>query len=405
MGVANKNLNYQVLIIGAGIAGLTLARLLQAAGISVAVVEAAPVPKPWSAEQKDVRVSAITPASEKIFEHLGVWNEMKAMRISPFREIKVWDATGQGKVHFDSAEVGAAHLGHIIENGVMQSVLSAEINDMIAPVSIKTVDINPEFACLTLEDGRQLRSELLVGADGSQSWLRNALGMTQFGRSYDQTAMVATVQTEQPHQKIAYQRFDTTGPLAFLPLSDPHLSSIVWSVNVAEAERLLSLKPESFLCALEQAFDFRLGKIVAMQQPRPLNFPLQMQHTKHYVQARAALIGDAAHTLHPLAGQGLNLGLLDAACLAEVLIDAYGKHQDLGDCLGVLRRYERWRKGHTWAMIGVMEGFKRLFASELYPLKWLRNTGFNLVDQCNPVKSLIMRHMMGQLGDLPRFAR
>ena len=255
---------------------------------------------------------------------------------------------------------------------------------------------------MRLNDGREFTTRLLVGADGAQSKVRQLAGIDTGGWKYDQKAVVANVRTAEPHQETAWQRFLPTGPLAFLPLHDGRCS-IVWSTTPEQADALLALDEYAFRprrwrkhsnCGWARSFE--VG-------PRGA-FPLRLQHAHAYVKAGIALIGDAAHVVHPLAGQGVNLGLLDAATLAEVIADAIADYRDFAS-LKALRRYERWRKGDNLLMLGVMDGLKRLFGISLPPVPLLRNIGLNLTDAAGPLKNMIIRRAMGLVGDLPRLAR
>jgi len=398
--------DFDIIIVGAGMVGSTLACALGMQGLSVALVEAHRPDFDWPDGSVDMRVSAITCASQKIFESLNVWDVMSRLRVSPYRDMRVWDATGSGEIHFDSADLGEPLLGHIIENRVIQFALHEKLVEydnvtFIAPVFVTAMELGTDNASVTLDDGRHLSAKLLVAADGSRSKLRELAGIETQGWSYHQHGVVATIKTENTHQETAWQRFMPDGPLAFLPLSDGS-SSIVWSTSPEHADELLALDDDAFLKALQSAFGERLGRMLSCG-PRAA-FPLRMQHAKSYTQHRLALLGDAAHTIHPLAGQGVNLGLADAATLAEVIADAMATHKDIG-ALKTLRRYERWRKGDNLAMMTTMDAFKRLFGSKVSILKWLRNTGLSLTNRTTPVKNMIMRQAMGLEGDLSRLAK
>jgi len=386
--------------------GSTLACALGMQGLQVAVIEAHRPDFDWPDDSVDLRVSAITCASQQIFTSLGAWDAMCRQRVSPYRDMRVWDATGSGEIHFDSADLGEPLLGHIIENRVIQFALYEQLVEydnvtFIAPVSVTGMKIEQDTASVTLDDGRKLSAALLVAADGSRSKLRELAGIETQGWSYHQHGVVATIKTSQSHLETAWQRFMPDGPLAFLPMSDGS-SSIVWSTSPEHADELLALDDDAFLDALQATFGDRLGRMISCG-PRAA-FPLRMQHAKQYTQARLALLGDAAHTIHPLAGQGVNLGLADAATLAEVIADARAAGSDIG-ALKTLRRYERWRKGDNLAMMSTMDAFKRLFGSRMPMLKWLRNTGLSLTNRTTPVKNMIMRQAMGLEGDLSRLAR
>ncbi len=396
--------DYDVIIVGAGIVGATLARALAGSTLRVALIDGrAPALDP--VDDYDLRVSAITLASQQVFETLGVWAGMQTRRVSPFREMRVWDAVGEGSIHFDSAEIGASQLGHIIENPV---IIAALLEDLAASGNVDTHYPNTITAIresdrvhVTLADGEQLSALVLVGADGADSAVRRHAGIESRGWSYDQKGIVATVRTAQPHRETAWQRFLPTGPLAFLPLADGRCS-IVWSNDTTRADELLALDEDAFCSALAQAFDHVLGE-VRETSPRAA-FPLARAHAAAYVQPRLVLIGDAAHTIHPLAGQGANLGIADAATLAEVLCEASAAQKDIG-ALSVLRRYERWRKGDNLATMTVMDGFKRLFGTDNAPLARLRSLGMNAADAATPLKNVLVRRAMGMTGDLPKLAR
>ena len=402
----NTRLDYDVVIAGGGMVGATLACALGNSPLSVALLEDTPLECIRPGAELDLRVSAITRASQRIFAAVGAWEGMLSWRVSPFREMRVWDAGGSGQIHFDSAALGEPLLGWIIENRVIQTALLEQVKtldnvELLCPANLSLASVREQGVHIQLQDGGELSARLLVGADGADSRVRHWARVDVGGWGYGQKAVVAAVGTEQPHQETAWQRFLPTGPLAFLPLHDGRCS-IVWSTTLTQAEYLLELDEDAFALALGEAFEWRLGEITQVG-PRGA-FPLRLQHAHTYVKPHIALVGDAAHVVHPLAGQGVNLGLLDAAALAEVLLAAVAAGQDIG-LLQVLRRYERWRKGENLLMLGVMDGFKRLFGSSLPPVRWLRNMGLNLTDMAGPVKDLIARRAMGLEGDLPRLAR
>lgn len=401
------NTDYDLLIAGGGMVGSALACALGDADLKIAVLEGAPLERIRPGATLDSRVSAISHASQRIFSAVGAWDGMTAWRVSPFRDMRVWDATGFGRIHFDSTAIGEALLGWILENRVIQFALLERAQqlptvELLCPAMLETVQRLDEGRWrVRLNDGRELTTRLLVGADGAESKVRQLAGIKTSGWGYGQKAVVANVRTAEPHQETAWQRFLPTGPLAFLPLADGRCS-IVWATLPEQADALLALNESAFVRVLAEAFDRRLGAIVEVG-PRAA-FPLRLQHTHAYVQTGLALIGDAAHVIHPLAGQGVNLGLLDAATLAEVILDAVAAGHDFGS-LKTLRRYERWRKGDNLLMMGVMDGFKRLFGTSLPPARLLRNIGLNLTDAAGPLKNLIARRAMGLEGDLPRLAR
>jgi 2-polyprenylphenol 6-hydroxylase len=401
------NTDYDLIIAGGGMVGSALACALGHAELNIALLEGAPPDRIRPGADLDSRVSAISRASQRIFAAVGAWDGMTAWRVSPFRDMRVWDAAGFGSIHFDSADIGEPLLGWIIENRVIQHALLERARqfptvDLLCPTALETAHPLAEGGWrVGLNDGREFTTRLLVGADGAQSKVRQLAGIETGGWGYDQHAVVANVRTEKPHQETAWQRFTPSGPLAFLPLSDGRCS-IVWSNLPERAAGLLALDDNDFGEALAAAFEARLGAILEVG-PRAA-FPLRLQHAHAYVKPGLALIGDAAHVIHPLAGQGVNLGLLDAAMLAEVLSDAVAADRNIGS-FKVLRRYERWRKGDNLLMLGIMDGFKRLFGTSLPPVRLLRNLGLNLTDAAGPLKNLIARRAMGLEGDLPRLAR
>ncbi|MDH3526792.1 MAG: UbiH/UbiF/VisC/COQ6 family ubiquinone biosynthesis hydroxylase [Gammaproteobacteria bacterium] len=395
---------FDVIIIGGGIVGATAACALGTAGLAVAVVEARePVA---DTGVRDARVFAITRASERIFSALGVWDAISARDICAFREMRVWDAGGSGAIHFDCADIGEPFLGHIIEPRFIQTALLERLQtladvQLFCPAQFSDIEIGENQVTVVLDDATVLMASLVVAADGARSPLREHLGIQVRVHDYRQSGLVALVKTEHGHQETAWQRFLPDGPLAFLPLSGGW-SSIVWTLPSAEVERMLALDSEAFHAALGEAFDFRLGRITGSEQRKA--FPLRRLHATHYISERAALIGDAAHTIHPLAGQGVNLGLLDAAALAEVLADAQARGKDAGS-MPVLRRYERWRRGDNLLMMSAMDAFNLLFSNARPPLRWARNLGLSLMDAAGPAKDVLMRHAMGLEGDLPALAR
>lgn len=397
-----------VLIVGGGMVGAALAASLSDSGLKIVIVDAGKLDFAWPLENFDLRVSAITRASQNFLETIGAWPGMQAARVFPYQRMHVWDATGSGEIHFDCADAGEPALGHIVENSVIQGGLLARLREcptieLIDGVKPQSMQIDDESATLRLEDGRQITARLLVGADGARSWVRNSLNIETTGWAYQQNGLVTTVELDKGHQETAWQRFLPTGPLAFLPLDEKHCS-IVWSTTEDETQRLLGLDDEAFIAELNIALgESELGTVCGVA--RRGAFPLRLQHTHEYVRPRVALIGDAAHTIHPLAGQGVNLGFLDAALLGEVIFDAHVRHKDIG-LMSVLRRYERGRKSDNVLMMTAMDGFKRLFSNENKALSSVRNMGLNAANSITPLKQLFVQHAMGTGNrDLPRLSR
>ncbi len=396
---------YDVLIVGGGMVGAALACALGNSSLKVAVLDrAAPAAPDMDYDQ---RVSAITLASQSFFENIGAWDGLVRRRVSPVREMQVWSEGGSGAIHFNAAEIGEPCLAWIIENRVIQAALIERLHQFtnvhyLCPVEIADITLADNGAIVMLNDGRTLSTKLLVGADGADSEVRRAAGIETQSLNLHQKGIVATVTTEKPHEATARQRFLATGPLAFLPLDEPHACSIVWSADNARADQLLALDDTGFISELQQAFGSSLGKIQTIE-PRA-GFSLALSHAKAYTAPHLALVGDAAHTVHPLAGQGVNLGFLDAATLAEVLLDAAAKQKNIG-MHGVLRRYERWRKGDNIAMVSITGGFRYLFGNDLPVVSQLRNWGMDLTNAATPVKNFIMRRASGLEGDLPKLAK
>jgi 2-octaprenylphenol hydroxylase len=387
--------SHDVAIVGGGLVGLSLAATLGQTGFRVALVEAREAHLDWPEDSVDLRVYAISRASENLLRTIGVWPRIEPLACD-YRDMRVWEAGGRGEIHFDSAEVGEPNLGHIVESRVIERELLQVVDGLPAvarfcPVAIAAFGDAGNGQRIVLEDGRMLVASLLVGADGKHSSVRDYAGIHARVSDYGQQALVAVVECERAHENTAWQRFLPSGPLAFLPLRDGRCS-IVWSATSETAQQLLALDDEAFCRALGEAFDHRLGNILKVDE-RVL-FPLHRQYAERYVAPRIALVGDASHVIHPLAGQGVNLGFKDVGELADVLTQAREQRRDIG-ALSVLRRYERARKGDNLATMLAMDGFKHLFASRVPPARWLRNAGLDLVDAATPVKNLIMRAAMG----------
>ncbi|QQN26984.1 2-octaprenyl-3-methyl-6-methoxy-1,4-benzoquinol hydroxylase [Pseudomonas syringae group genomosp. 3] len=399
-----------VLIVGAGMVGSALALALQGSGLDVLVVDGGPLSvKPFDPQSTfDPRVSALSAASQRILHRLGVWDGVASRRTSPYAHMHVWDGSGTGQIHFSASSVHADVLGHIVENRVVQDALLDRLHDsdigLLANARLEQMRHSGDDWLLTLADGRLLRAPLVVAADGANSAVRRLTETPTREWDYLHHAIVTSVRTADSHKKTAWQRFTDDGPLAFLPLDreGEHWCSIVWSVTPAEAERLMVLEDDLFCRELEQAFEGRLGQVLSADAR--LCVPLRQRHAKRYVANGLALIGDAAHTIHPLAGQGVNLGFLDAAVLAQVLTHAAQRGERVAD-LRVLGRYERRRMPHNLALMAAMEGFERLFQANPLPLRWLRNTGLKMVNQMPEAKALFVREALGLSGDLPELAR
>jgi len=391
--------HYDVIINGGGMVGATLGCLLAKQGKKVAVIEAFAA-KPFSAKDDyDLRVSAISRASQKALTQAGAWDAIQAMRACPYEAMQVWDAAGDGEVRFDAAELGEPDLGHIVENRVIQlavaeSLEALETATLYQPNRLKDFIVenndknDDKQVIVTLDNGEQISAQLLVGADGANSQVRTLAGIDIERDDYGQSGLVTIVKTEKPHEYTAWQRFQATGPVAFLPLADGS-SSIVWTLPSDLADYYCSIGKNDFKKALAEALDHKLGKITKVADRGA--FPLKGSQAKPYVLDRIALVGDAAHTIHPLAGQGVNLGLKDAVELANQLSRS---KSDLGN-IKTLRRYERARRGDNLLTMRSMEGFRLLFGHSASPVKTIRNVGMKLFNQIPIVKNEVIRKAMG----------
>jgi 2-octaprenylphenol hydroxylase len=396
-----------VTIIGGGLVGLLFAALLSRAKIPVTIIE---IQEPLLHKDEigfDARVSAINAVSQRLLENIGVWQLLRPKTFSPLRKLIVWDSLGGAEIEFDCATIGALALGAIVENReiirVLWQQLQADENvTMITQVTPKELIQRTDHIEIILDNEEKILTRLVVGADGGKSWLRQQMHSEVVEQSYEQSAIVAVVKTQLPHLQTGWQAFFPAGVLALLPLSDSHHCAIVWSTPTARAHELMLIDENQFNDELNTAFGLRLGEI--KRQSAAQAIPLIMRHAKHYVQSRLALIGDAAHTIHPLAGQGVNLGLMDAACLAQCIIDAQQEQRDFTS-LRVLRRYERWRKGDNALMLLAMRGFKELFNTTSPLIVQARNVGLSVTNKLDVVKNYFMRLAIGESQDLPHVAR
>lgn len=400
-----SEITVDVLVVGGGVVGAALALALARERIAVALVEAR-APAAFDPADVDLRVFALAPAAVALLDRLGAWPRVLAMRACPYRTMRVWERDGRDELSFDAAMVGAATLGHIVEDRVLKAALWATLDanpaiQRLCPARVLRCEAGATDTRVELDDGRRIRARLVVAADGAASPLRDAAGLALDATPYGQRAVVAHVRTARGHEDTAWQRFTPQGTLALLPLADGRVS-VVFSLKDARATSVLALDDQAFCAAIAEASDARLGEVLETT-PRAA-YPLRLQLAHRYAGARLALVGDAAHVFHPLAGQGLNLGLLDAAALVEVLADAARAREDLG-AAAVLARYARWRQGEVARAARAFELLDGLFRSDVGPLPWLRRTGLSLVQRIGPLRRELALHASGFAGRVPELAR
>jgi 2-octaprenylphenol hydroxylase len=410
--------DFDFVVVGAGITASVMASVALACKLvvpgRVAIVAERPVfpAAASSIAESDwgLRVFALSRASQRLLRICGAWQLLPSQKICAYERMCVWDAQGgephgAGSLNFDCAELGEPNLGFIVEGDALQTQChraASAAGVVFIEAGIDGIAVADANVRIRLNDGRELQSQLLIAADGADSKARALLGIETAGHAYHQDALVAHVRTAKPHRNTAWQRFLPTGPLAFLPLPDGR-SSIVWSAARAEAVRLRSLDPAAFGAALAAASGEVLG---SCELTTPVaSFPLKLQYALEYARPRAVLVGDAAHAVHPLAGQGLNLGLLDCASLAEVLsgdLRNRGSQRSLGE-FKLLRRYERWRKAENLLAATAMDGLERLFSSGNPALSRLRVAGLGAVGRMPFIKRRLALRALGLRGDLPAF--
>ncbi|MDR9825102.1 FAD-dependent 2-octaprenylphenol hydroxylase [Vibrio sp. FNV 38] len=395
-----------IAIVGGGMVGLTLAAALKDTDLRIAIIEGHE-PDSIFAPLPDVRVSALSRSSENILTHIGAWQGITERRLSPYSAMEVWERDSFARIEFNAKHLAQPNLGHIVENRVVQLALLDKIKQqanvtLFMPNRCQSLVFGEREAWLTLDNGQPLTAKLVVGADGANSWVRKQLDIPLTSWDYGHSAIVANVRTTEPHQKVARQVFTPQGPLAFLPLEESNLCSIVWSIDPTRAEQLVTMSDEAFNQALTVQFDNKLG--LCRVEGERAAFPLKMRYARDFTAERAVLVGDAAHTIHPLAGQGVNLGLLDAASLAQEITKTWQQGKDIGT-QQQLRGYERWRKAEAAKMIAAMQGFKDLFAGDNPAKKLVRGLGMQFIGHLPGAKDEIMKRALGLKGELPDLAR
>ncbi len=396
-----------VLIVGGGLVGASLACALGQSGLRTTIVEAGPS----GVDQQpgyDERSIALAQGSQRVFSGLGLWPELEN-DVCPIHTIHVSDRGHFGFTRLHREQEGVPALGYVAAAGVLSRVLQArlqqlELVEVLSPAQLLRFHADEEFVQIDVEhDGavKPYTAKLMVAADGAQSSIREQLGIETLKRDYQQTAIIANVSTDKPHNNVAYERFTDSGPLALLPMTNER-SALVWTVHSDQSEAILELDDTEFLQRLQERFGYRLGRFTRVGARHA--FPLQLLQAKESVRSRLALMGNAVHTLHPIAGQGFNLGLRDVATLVDVVLDAYNNGRDFGE-LDVLQRYADWRQGDQQRVALFTDSMVHLFGQSLPPVTWLRDAGMLAMDVCPPAKRWFGRMTMGRAGRLPRLAR
>jgi 2-octaprenyl-6-methoxyphenol hydroxylase len=414
------DLQADIAVAGAGMVGMTLAAALATAGLSVMIIDAE-TPAAMTAAAFDGRSSAIAMASQRVLAGICAWPAMAA-EAQPILDIRVSDGDASGGVsrlflHYDHRNLAvpgkpedAQPFGFIVENRVVRRVLLQRLADLptlmhAAPARVVSVERTVDKVVVHLDDGRRVAARLAVAADGRSSPLRAAAAIRVTEWAYPQTGIVCTVAHEKPHGAVAHEHFLPAGPFAMLPMVDDggtHRSSIVWTERRELAPAMMALDDADFAAEIERRFGPSLGRLTPIGGR--FAYPLTLVHAERYIDRRLALLGDAAHAIHPIAGQGLNLGLRDVAALAETLVDAHRLGLDIGDAF-VLERYQGWRRFDNMTLLAVTDGLNRLFSNDIAPLRLARDLGLAAVNRMPPLKRLFMRHAMGLVGDLPRLMR
>jgi 2-octaprenyl-6-methoxyphenol hydroxylase len=394
-------LHTDVVILGGGLNGAAMALALAHGGMKSVVIDYAD-PKTILNANYDGRTCAIAAASKSVLEVIGAWKSM-ADAAEPILDIRIADGQSPLFLHYDHHEVGDEPLGYIVENlvtrgALYQAIAKNDLIEMIAPARVTEIARDQGKMTISLEDGRVVNAPLAIGAEGRNSMLRKWAGIKTYEWGYKQSAVVCTVKHDQPHNGLAVEHFLPAGPFAILPMTD-NRCSIVWTESSDLANYLVNLDEETFVDELHRRFDGYLGDLEVVG-PR-FCYPLGLQHAYQYTQDRLALIGDAAHGMHPIAGQGLNMGIRDVAVLAEILVNARRLGREIGSS-DVLAEYEQWRRFDNTVMLAVTDVTNRLFSNDIAPVRWARDIGLAVVQKLPPLKKTFMSHAMGYAGSLPK---
>lgn len=417
----DEKTDFDLIIIGGGLVGASLACALSASPLRIAIVEAFPFKSDTSSYHPafDARSVALSYTSKQVFDGIGLWESVNKLGVAEIKNIHVSDRGHAGVTRLNAGDENVDALGYVIETRVIGLALFEALKQrknvtLIAPAKLKDFELSEEKATVTIEssnadnlvESKKLNAKLLVAADGDDSVVRRLSGVRIKQHNYEQSAVIANIASDQPHQNQAFERFTDSGPLALLPMAaskeDENRYSLVWTINSKEQEEMLSWDDEKFLQKLQQRFGTRAGAFLKVSSRHA--YPLSFMQAKEHVRERLAIIGNAAHSLHPVAGQGFNLGLRDVAALSQVIIDAHRSHNDIG-ALTTLQLYADWRQRDHVQTAMATDGLVKLFSNNFLPLAALRNFGLLVVDLVPPLKKVFARHAMGFVGKLPRLAR
>lgn len=402
------NTDYDILIIGGGLVGASLGCALGQSGLRVAIIEAVPLSSAAQPSYDD-RAVALAFGSRRIFEGLGIWEAVTRLAAYPIEHIHISDRGRFGFTRLHAAEAGLPALGYVVPTRVLGNALYVGLEKfsnvrLLCPARLERIDTTDDHVSVDVVCGSEqttLHAKLVVAADGANSLVRQAVGIEARRTEYQQVAVVTNVTAAEPHQNWAYERFTDSGPLALLPMAD-NTCGVVWTARREQADTILSWSDAQFIERLQERFGGRLGNFLRVG--KRVSYPLALTRVREHVRSRLALIGNAAHTVHPVAGQGFNLGLRDVAALAEVLVDATRAGQDIGD-LAVLERYARWRQRDNQVTARFTDGLIRIFTNNFLPVVMARDLGLVAVDLLPPIKRGFIRVTSGLAGRAPRLAR